>query len=75
MKRSLVAAGAAVVLAVSVAAPAGAESDNADPTACFGQDRADFAVAQPPGGVGDAASYARGDNADQNAAYRERCQP
>jgi hypothetical protein len=69
-------AGTAITVATfgSIAFPAFAVSDNASQNACFGQGRAAYATTSAPGAVGEAASARKGDNAAQNAAYREACQ-
>jgi hypothetical protein len=69
--------GAAVfglLLAMSAVGAASAVSDNASPKACFGQGRADYAL-NGEFSVGYWASQRKADNAVQNAAYRDSCQP
>ena len=73
MKRKLMVALVGVgLLAGTLAAPASAESGEAAQSACFGQARAAGAKAFQP--MGQVISERKGDNAAQNAAFREECQ-
>src|SRR5437773_768427 len=73
LKTRFLAAGFAGALAVASVGSAFATSDNANQNACFGQGRATYATTSEPGAVGAAASERKGDNAAQNAAYRDAC--
>jgi hypothetical protein len=73
MKRALITLGAAALLAVSVAAPVAAESDNASAKACVGQDRAAGVHAIGGKTWGDIASDRAGDNSQINRDYRDNC--
>ena len=75
MRRVLVAASAAALVIGMFAGPTLATSANANTNACFGQARANYATTNAPGAVGDAASSRKGDNAVDNATYRDGCQP
>ena len=69
--------GAFVFIASAAMAAPGGNSDNANQNACFGQGRSAYALMAHALGlptVGDYASMRKGDNADQNAAYRDACQ-
>jgi hypothetical protein len=73
--RRLFAAISATAFAITIfAGPTLAVSPNANPNACFGQGRADYAL-NGSFSVGYWASMRKGDNAAQNAAYRDACQP
>lgn len=73
MKKCLGVALAVAAMAVPASAmgdPGGGQSAT---NSCFGQGRSAYATSNPPGAVGAAASYRKGDNAAINAAYKESC--
>ena len=75
MRKLVVTAGIAGLL-LTGAGTARAESENADPNACFGQARAAGVQALQAAGENFGADYAserKGDNAEQNRDFREAC--
>jgi hypothetical protein len=74
MRRVLASASAVAFLIGALAGPTLASSANANNNACFGQARAEWLAANPPGALGDFASSQKSGNAVNAANWRDICQ-